>query len=354
MIRHVFVCCVLARLMCAGQVNGTAYRMFESEAYTYAISAANHRVAVLFALEEQVSLSAVLWRVHAVGTADTVRVSIQTVSAFRPDGNIVASGSTNVTSAGWYKTTFTQSATLSAYTTYALVWDYATHNGGNITIYPANANHLLFPNTAAGAHRVLYYNGASWSGGYGVLQALFVKDDDTILPAPWIGWRIEAGGSINANNGYAVEFTATRSLSISGILWYDGYLSQQGSGEARVYVNNTLRQSKTFPNYAISGLLEERRYVIFDQSVIVGAGQRVKVVLRCTQGPIYVDSATQAMQHSTAWPIWQYFGKWLGFGANWNSGTVDASDNITTQSWMLVLPLLNRYEPLSGGFVVQQ
>jgi hypothetical protein len=343
------VCCYPA----LAQIAGFGTIAHEGSA-TYTLNASGHKAAVLFRVPRNMTLSGVLWRVSSVTAGDTVRVSIQGVSSFRPDGNIVASGNTSVTASGWQKTLFSSQATLAAGTDYAMVWDFPSYSGGNMAVFVNLTGACLLSHYLPLRAR---FGGSSWTATYDQAGwTAFLLYDQSGALAPHVGVPVVAHVSsyIGTGGRFGLEFTATRAVTIAGVQWVSNS-DQAFAGEMRLYRNGTLVAQVSIPTYGTTFGMPGRRYAYFATPATVAPGNRVKIILHCTGGNWRIYRAMQSDHHPDMWPLWNWVKRLFSYVESPVCGTADSSDNITsTAQCYLFFPIAGRSTILSGGFVTQQ
>jgi len=321
---------------------------------TYSLSAAGHKAAVCFRVPRQITVSGILWFVNSVTTADTVRVSIQGSSSLRPDGNILASGTINVSSNRWKKTTFGSTAVLAPGTDYWVVWDFPSYTAGNLTVNVAgySVNILtLYPALRA------RFDGSSWTATYdgrGNTAFLLYDDSGAIVPHSGVHFGTGVATSITSGTRAALEFTATKSITIAGVQWLSNG-DQVAAGEVRLYRNGSLATQVSIPAFGTTSGAPHRRYAYFPSEITIAPGNRVKIILHCTSGTWGIWGGSSSSMHSDAWPIWNWLRRLFWYIESPICGTADTSDNISsTSSCYLLLPIVGRSTILGGGFITQQ
>jgi hypothetical protein len=311
-------------------------------------------MVVLFSVPRNMTVSGVLWRVSSVTTGDTVRVSIQGASSMRPDGNIIASGNTSVTAAGWQKTLFGSQAALTVGTDYFMVWDFPSYSGGNMSVFVNLQGARLLSHYLPLRAR---FDGSSWTASYssvGTTAFLLYDQSGTIVPHAGVPIVANVSSYMSAGGRAALEFTATKAITIAGVQWVHN-AQQDFAGAVRLYRNGTLVAQVSIPTYVSASAVSTRRYAYFSNPVTVAPGNRVKLILHCTGGSWRIYKANQSEQHSDMWPIWNWAKRLFSYIESPVCGTADSSDNITsTTDCYLFFPIPGRSAILGGGFITQQ
>jgi len=343
----VFCCSAFAQIAGFGSIS-------YEESASYTLSADGQKAAVLFRVPRNLTVSGVLWAASPVTTGDTVRVSIQGVSSLRPDGNIIASGTTSVTASGWQKTLFSSQVTLAAGIDYFMVWDYPSYSGGNMAVLVNLQGARLLSHYLPLRAR---FDGSSWTASYdrsGSTAFLLYDHSGALVPHVSVPIAAYSGSYIGAGGKAAFEFTATKAITIAGAQWVSNS-DQVFAGEIRLYRNGTLTAQVSIPTYGSTATTPNRRYAYFANPVTVAPGNRVKLILYCTGGSWKIYQARQIDQHVDMWPLWNWVKRLFSYVESPMCGAADASDNITsTTQCHLFFPISGRSTILGGGFITQQ
>ena len=345
---------VATTVLCFGQQSGEP-SYIAGKNTSYALSAANHQVATMITLPTDTTVASVLWWVASLTTADTVRVSIQTSSGFRPSGTILSSGTTSVATIGWYKTVLSSSVSLSAGTSYFVVFDFPSYSGGNLSVLTGSLG-LLFSRS----YRPLSmrFDGSAWTATYTDTQVpriVLLDGNDKPVQSGWVAWSQHTTSILGTSERAALEFTATRAFKLRGVRWVRFDVSVGASALIRVYRNDVLMGEVAVPTFAGTAPLSTDQYALLPEVVHIGPGNRIKVVLQCVSGSVNIARVTQTDQPAEIRPFWQYLNPYFRYMANPVTGLANSSDVITNTTWWYALfPLVESYTNLGGGFVVQQ
>jgi len=343
----VFCCSALAQIAGFGSIS-------YEESASYTLSADGQKAAVLFRVPRNLTVSGVLWAASPVTTGDTVRISIQGVSSLRPDGNIVASGTTSVIASGWQKTLFSSQVTLAAGIEYFMVWDYPSYSGGNMAVLMNLQGARLLSHYLPLRAR---FDGSIWTASYeraGSTAFLLYDHSGALMPHMGVPIFASASSYIGTGEKAALEFTATNAITIAGAQWVSNS-DQVFAGEMRLYRNGTLTAQVSIPKYGPTSVASNRRYAYFDNPVTIAPGNRVKMILYCTGGSWKIYRSRQTDQHVDMWPLWNWVKLLFSYIESPVCGTADASDNITPMTdCHLFFPIAGRSTILGGGFIIQQ
>jgi hypothetical protein len=259
-----------------------------------------------------------------------------------------------VASSGWKKTLFDTTAILMPGIDYWAVWDFPSYNGGNLTVNAAGYSVNVLALYQALRAR---FDGSAWTATYdtrGNTAFLLYDQSGAIAPHNGVHFGIGVSTSLASGSRAALEFTATKAITIAGVQWVSN-ADQAAAGEVRLYRNGSLAAQVSIPTFGSTSGTPYRRYVYFPNEVTIAPGNRVKIILQSTSGSLSIWGGTSSGMYPDAWPIWNWLKRLFWYVESPVCGLADSSDNISsTSSCYILIPVLGRSTVLGGGFITQQ